>query len=174
MSARPSPDEVGMPYLIDGCNLLCAIRNNDERFEPVDEVRLCWTLGRYLTQIGDSGELVFDGSGPNDKGRFDHIPGLAVSFAGIGRDADGVIEEKIKTHASSHPLILVSNDRRLRQSALHHKASVIHAEAFWEKVLKEVNKKRPAPEPTAKRHGLSESETEVWLKAFGIKEKEDP
>jgi predicted RNA-binding protein with PIN domain len=160
-----------MPYLIDGCNLLWAIRNNDERFKPVDEVRMCWTLGRYLSQIGDSGELVFDGSGPNDKGRFDHIPGLTVSFAGISRDADGVIEEKIKTHASSHPLILVSNDRRLRQTALHHTASVLHAEAFWERVLAEANRKRPPPEPTAKQHGLSESETEMWLEAFGLEEE---
>jgi predicted RNA-binding protein with PIN domain len=162
-----------MPYLIDGCNLLWAIQNNDERFAPVEDVRLCWTIGRHLSQIGEQGDLVFDGTGPNDKDRFDHIPGLTVSFAGIGRDADGVIEEKIKAHTSSHPLIVVSNDRRLRQAALHLKASVIHAEAFWEKVLKEVNKKRPPPEPTAKRHGLSESETDVWLKAFGIEEEED-
>jgi predicted RNA-binding protein with PIN domain len=160
-----------MPYIIDGHNLLWAIQNNDERFASVEEVRLCWTIGRYLTQIGEQGDLVFDGTGPNDKDRFDHIPGLTVSFAGIGRDADSVIEEKIKAHTSSHPLIVVSNDRRLRQAALHHKASVIHAEAFWEKVLKEANKKRPAPEPTAKRHGLSESETDVWLKAFGIEEE---
>ena len=162
-----------MPYLIDGCNLLWAIQNNDERFARVEDIRLCWTIGRHLSRIGEQGDLVFDGSGPNDKGQYDHIPGLTVSFSGIGRDADSVIEEKIKTHTSSHPLIVVSNDRRLRQAALRHKASVLHAEDFWERVLKEAHKKRPAPEPTSKQHGLSESETDVWLKAFGIKEEEE-
>ncbi|MBP8303310.1 MAG: NYN domain-containing protein [Phycisphaerae bacterium] len=157
-----------MPYLIDGCNLLRTILDHDERFHPVDEVRMCWTVGRYLSHIADAGEVVFDGAGPNDKSRFDSIPGLAVSFAGGGREADDVIEEKIQIHASSDPLIVVSNDRRLRQAAVQGQASALHAEDFWERVLAEANRKRPPAEPTAKRHGLSESETRMWLEAFGL------
>jgi predicted RNA-binding protein with PIN domain len=163
-----------MPYIIDGNNLLWAIRNNDERFAPVDEVRMCWTIGRFLTLTRDEGELVFDGTGPRpaDRGRFENIPRLAVSFAGIGRNADDVIEERVKTHVSSDPIVLVSNDRRLRLAAHQAKAVPMKAEAFWEKVMAEVGKKRAKPEPTAKRHGLSESETDVWLKAFGIEEED--
>jgi len=160
-----------MPYIIDGHNLLWAIQNNDERFEPQDEVQMCWTIGRYLSRIGEQGELVFDGVGPADKGCFDNIPGLAVSFAGRSSDADGIIEEKIKAYSSSHLLTVVSSDRRLRRAASCRKAAAIRADAFWEKVLAQVNKKRPAREPTAKRHGLSESETDVWLDAFGLGEQ---
>jgi hypothetical protein len=159
-----------MPYIIDGNNLLWAIRNNDERFAPVDEVRMCWTIGRFLALTRDEGDLVFDGTGPRpaDRGRFENIPRLAVSFSGIGRNADDVIEARIKTHTSSEPLTLVSNDRTLRLAAHQGKAAVMKAEPFWQKVLAEVGKKRAAPEPTAKRHGLSESETDKWLELFGL------
>jgi len=163
-----------MPYIIDGYNLLWAIENDDERFEPVDDVRLCWTIGRYLGRIREQGELVFDGAGPGghfaDKSRFDNIPGLVVSFAGIGRDADTVIEGKIKARASSQPLVVVSSDRRLRQAAHQGKATAIRSDAFWERVLAEVRKKRPASEPTAKRYGLSESETDMWLGLFDLEQ----
>jgi hypothetical protein len=163
-----------MPYLIDGNNLLWAIRNNDERFAPVDEVRMCWTIGRFLKLTRDEGELVFDGTGPrpSERGQFETIPNLTVLFAGIGRDADGVIEDRIRVRKSSVPLTVVSNDRRVRLAAVHGKASAIKAEPFWEKVLAEVGKKRVAPEPTSKRHGLSESETERWLELFGLEEQE--
>jgi hypothetical protein len=162
-----------MPYLIDGNNLLWAIRNNDERFAPVEEVRMCWTIGRFLNLTRDEGELVFDGTGPrpSERGQLEAIPNLTVSFPGIGRDADDVIEDRIKVRASSVPLTVVSNDRRLRLAAVHGKATVIKAEAFWEKVLAEVGKKRTVPEPTAKRHGLSESETDKWLELFGLDEQ---
>ena len=159
-----------MPYIIDGNNLLWAIRNNDERFAPVDEVRMCWTIGRFLTLTRDEGELVFDGTGPRpaDRARLDTVPGLLVAFAGIGRDADGVIEERIKARAASGSITVVSNDRRLRLAAHQAKATVVKAEAFWERVLAEVGKKRAKPEPTGKRHGLSESETDKWLEMFGL------
>jgi hypothetical protein len=163
-----------MPYIIDGNNLLWAIHNNDERFSPVDEVRMCWTIGRFLTLTRDEGEMVFDGTGPrpSERGQLEAIPNLAVSFAGIGRDADDVIEDRIRVRASSSSLIVVSNDRRLRLAAVHGKATAFKAEPFWEKVLAEVGKKRTVPEPTAKRHGLSESETDRWLELFGLDEQE--
>jgi hypothetical protein len=39
---------------------------------------------------------------------------------------------------------------------------------FWENLRKELSRKRTRGEPPAKRSGLSEVETEQWLKFFGI------
>ena len=88
--------------LIDGNNLLWSVQKTDEEFSAVSDVRLCHILGRYLRLIKEKGEIIFDGVGPQDKGSFDNIVGLEVFFAGLGVDADSVIEDKIK--ASTDPI----------------------------------------------------------------------
>jgi len=158
-----------MPYLIDGHNLLWSIRQNDERFEPVETAGLCRTIGLYLNDVGDSGEVVFDGAGPMDKRDFYGIRGLRVIFAGPGTDADTVIEGKIRASRARRKLCIVSNDRRVRAAGQRVKARVMGSDAFWEAVLKRLLRKRPAAEPPGKRRGLSDSETEQWLKRLGLR-----
>jgi predicted RNA-binding protein with PIN domain len=157
-----------MPYIIDGSNLLRAIESDDERFEPVDQYRLCWTLSRFLGRISEQGQLIYDGTGPQDKQRLDNIHNLEVCFAGPRSDTDTVIEEIIKASANPKDLVIVSSDRRLRRAAVQRRAQALRSEVFWETVLKEMQKKRAPSEPTSKRHGLSESETEHWLDVFDI------
>ena len=159
-----------MPYLIDGHNLIWAICSDDERFEPVDELTMCWTLSRFLSDIGQEGELIFDGAGPMDKSGFYQVPILNITFAGLGRDTDTVMEYKIEACRSPKTLVVVSTDRRLRAAATRAKAVSIRSDAFWEKVINRLNRPVPRPEPTSKRHGLSESETDQWMSEFGFNE----
>jgi hypothetical protein len=157
-----------MPYIIDGSNLLRAIESDDERFEPVDQYQLCWTLSRFLGRISEQGQLIYDGTGPQDKQRLDNIHNLEVRFAGAGTDTDTVIEEIIKASPSPKDLVIVSSDRRLRRAAQQRRGKALRSDAFWETVLKEMQKKRAPREPSSKRHGLSESETEHWLDIFNV------
>ncbi len=159
-----------MPLLIDGHNLLHSICEAEEDFRVISDIQLCSIVGRYLKQIGESGQIIFDGAGPYDKSGFDNISNLDVLFAGPGTDTDTVMEEKIRLSTAPKRLSIVSSDRRLRKAAHARKAKAIKSETFWHVVQKQLRRKRNVKEPPAKRHGLSQSETKRWLEFFGIEQ----
>ncbi len=167
-------------FIIDGHNLLHSIQKTDacrdvaqarlEGSESISDVQLCWIVGRYLKQIGQSGAIIFDGTGPRDKGGFDNISNLEVFFAGLGTDADTVIENKIGANTAPKRLTIVSSDRRLRKAARARKAISVKSEVFWNSVQKQLSRKKTIKEPTAKRQGLTEGETKQWLEFFGLEQ----
>ncbi len=155
-------------FLIDGYNLLHSIQKTSEDFESVTDVQLCHALGRYLGRIAETGEIVFDGTGPPEKNAFDNINKLEVIFAGRTSDADTVIEDKIKTSTAPKKLTVVSSDRRVRKAARARKAVSVKSDVFWGRLCKQLARKNPPKEPAEKRHGLTESETEKWLELFDL------
>ena len=159
-----------MPFIIDGYNLLHFIQKASEDFGAITDVRLCQVISRYLKLIDEKGEIVFDGTGPRDKSGFDNISNVEVFFAGLRSDADTVIEDKIKASTAPRRLTIVSSDRRLRDAARRRRATVIKSQVFWSDVQKQLNRKSKVKEPRAKREGLSESETEQWLKIFDLEQ----
>ncbi len=156
--------------IIDGHNLLHSIVKISEKSEPISDIQLCWVISRYLKAVGETGELVFDGTGPRDKSGFDNIANLEVCFAGLGKDADTVIENKIKANTAPKRLSIVSSDRRLQDAARERKATAVKSEVFWDNLQKQLRQKKPVKEPEAKRTGISESETKQWLEFFGIEQ----
>jgi hypothetical protein len=155
-------------FLIDGYNLLHSIRKVSEDSEQIGDVWLCRIISEYLRLTGQKGEIVFDGTGPRDKSGFDNINNLEVFFAGLGSDADTVIESKIKASSAPRRLTIVSSDRRLRDAARGRKATGIKSQIFWDKLCRQLSRKKAAKEPPAKRLGITESETEQWMKLFGL------
>ncbi len=158
-----------MPFLIDGYNLLWAVQKYGEGMETMEDIELCRILSIYLVSTGQHGEIIFDGTGPDEKQAFDYIKGLGVYFSGPDREADSVIEDKIKSDTAPRRLVVVSSDNRIRKAAHTRKASSIKSEIFWQEVIKAMNKKKKEPEPPGKRGGISEGETEQWIKFFKIK-----
>ncbi len=157
-----------MPLLIDGHNLLWAVQGVADDAEEVSDVKLCYIIGRYLVLIGEVGEIVFDGTGPRNKSRFENVNMLETIFSGMFADADSVIEDKIKLSTAPRRLTVVSSDRRLRDAARSRKAKCLKSEDFWEEVVRELGRKRGPREPAAKEWGLSEAETQKWLEFFGM------
>ncbi|MHC4173786.1 MAG: NYN domain-containing protein [Planctomycetota bacterium] len=157
-------------FIIDGNNLLHSIGEVDEGSESISDVQLCRIVGRYLKLIGEKGEIIFDGTGPRDKSGFDNISNLEVLFAGLGTDADTIIEDKIRANTAPKRLSIVSSDRRLRKAAQARKAMAVKSEVFWNNLQKQLSRKKTMREPAAKRQGLSESETKQWLKFFGLEQ----
>jgi predicted RNA-binding protein with PIN domain len=156
--------------IIDGHNLLHSIVKIGKDSEAITDLQLCWVISRYLKAIAEKGEIIFDGTGPRDKSQFDNIANLEVFFAGLGSDADTVIETKIRASTAPKRLSIVSSDRRLRNAARSRKATAVKSEVFWDNLQKQLRQKKPAKEPEAKRSGLSESETRQWLEFFGIEQ----
>ena len=155
-------------FIIDGHNLLHTIFKLEGDSGATSDVGLCRILGRYFKLTGEKGEMIFDGTGPPDKGGFDNISNLEVFFAGVRSDADTVIEDKISANTAPKRLIIVSSDRRLRKAARIRKATSMKSDVFWNDVQKQLSRKRPEKEPTEKRQGLNEGETEQWLEFFGF------
>jgi len=156
--------------IVDGHNLLHSIYKVEGDSEVISDIGLSRIIGRYLKLTGQKGEIIFDGTGPRDKVIFDSVDGVEILFAGMGTDTDTVIEGKIKAHTAPKRLIIVSSDRRLRRAARTRKATSIKSEDFWNNVQKQLSRKRPKKEPTGKRQGLSESETNQWLEIFGLEQ----
>ncbi len=157
--------------IIDGNNLLWALHEGFGEREIRTEVELCRVLSQYFGQMGETGQVIFDGAGPSDKSQFDTIDHLEVYFAGFHRDADSVIEEKITADTSPRRLTVVSSDRRLRKAAGERRAAALKAEEFWERVRRELSRRKPRKtEPEEKREGLTDGETDQWLEAFGLDE----
>ncbi len=157
-------------FIIDGHNLLHAIPKLDESLALISDIQLCRILSSYMKLIGQTGEIIFDGTGPRDKSGFDNMNNIEVFFAGLGTDADTVIEDKIGASTAPKRLIIVSSDRRLRKAARTRKATSVKSEEFWNNMNKQLSRKRPKKEPGAKRYGLSESETKQWLDIFGFEQ----
>ena len=157
-----------MPFIVDGYNLLHFIQKASEDFGAISDVQFCRIISEYLRQISEKGEVIFDGTGPRDKTGFDNISNLEVFFSGLRSDADTVIEDKIKASTAPRRLTIVSSDRRLRDAARKRRATSVKSQVFWDDVQKQLSRKTKVKEPLAKREGLSEGETELWLKIFDL------
>ena len=158
-----------MPFVIDGTNLLRLVESTARDSDAITDIGLCNTIARYFLLIGQKGHLVFDGTGPSDKERFDNISALEVSFAGLAVEADDVIEDKIRASTAPRTLTVVSSDRRLRNAAKARRAVSVKSEAFWSQLQDQLSSKKEASsEPRAKRSGLTQGETDQWLKFFQI------
>lgn len=155
-----------MPFLIDGYNLLRSIEKIYD--ETVTDVRMCQIVGRYMLKIHDSGQVIFDGIGPPDKTGLHDIANLEVIFSGANTDADTIIEEKIRINTAPKSLTVVSSDIRLRTAARTRRATDIRSDEFWAEVDKTLSKKGGVKEPSQKRHGLTDGETDEWLDIFGL------
>ena len=159
-----------MPVIIDGHNLLWLIRNQEED-KSITDVALCRVLDIYFGLTNETAEIIFDGIGPREKNAFDSIKNLEITFSGRATDCDTLIENRILDSTAPKRLTIISTDRRLRDAADERKATAIKSEDFWDEVQKRISRHKPRKEPAQKRKGLTQSETEMWLREFGI-EKE--
>ncbi len=159
-----------MPVIIDGHNLLWAIQNPDEDISITD-VAMCRTLDTYFAITNEKAEIIFDGIGPPDKSGFNNMSSLDITFSGPNTDCDSIIEQRIIDSTAPAHLTVVSTDRKIRDAAAARKAVSIQSDEFWAMVTKRLSKQKRGSEPAAKRTGLTESETQIWLKAFGLDKK---
>jgi predicted RNA-binding protein with PIN domain len=167
-------DDSVMPVIVDGYNLLWAIQYTAGDSGAITDLQMCFTLGRYFSAKGETGEVIFDGTGPPDKEPFFSINSLGVSFVGFRTDADTVIEEKIAASTAPKNLKIVTNDRRIKDAARRRRAQLLGSEQFWAEVKKYLSqkKKKDTDQPYFKKHGISETETDMWMKYFGLEEDE--
>jgi predicted RNA-binding protein with PIN domain len=155
--------------IIDGYNLLHAAQNILDRTAEITDVQLCRIIGEYLYRTKGKGSIIFDGIGPRDKSVFNNLFNLEVVFSGANREADDVIEKLILQNTAPKNLSVVSSDRRIKTAAEKRKADAVDCVDFWLNMLKELDRRTKRPtEPKEKLFGLTDAETEYWLREFGF------
>ncbi|MEN6386209.1 MAG: NYN domain-containing protein [Phycisphaerales bacterium] len=155
--------------IIDGYNLLYAVQALLEEQTEITDVQICQIIGEFLYRTKGKGSIIFDGTGPKDKSPFNNLFNLEVLFSGPGREADDVIEKLILKNTAPRNLQVISSDRRIKDAAKKRKADAVDCVDFWLDMLKQLEKKqKQQPEPKEKFLGLTDAETEYWLKEFGF------
>ncbi len=156
-----------MPFLIDGNNLLHALRKMEGELSRGD---LCEMLTK-LTALDRRVAIFFDGVPPpgySTEPTFEH--GLEIAFSGPDRSADDLILARIASDTAPRRLTVVSTDRQIRKAARKRRCKPIFSEDFAEFLQRLIEKMqgRPPSEPPEKRHGLTPEQTEHWLRQFGL------
>lgn len=156
-------------YLIDGHNLLYAAKSFDEQFLSFNEDDLCKVLDEFFNRINSTALLVFDGTGPRDKRPYARFSRMDVEFSGLDYEADDILIREIEEDSAPKRLTVVTADRKIRKVAQRRKSISLPSFDFWYMVLEQLEKpaKRRA-EPKEKIQGLTDSETDSWMKMFGF------
>jgi predicted RNA-binding protein with PIN domain len=155
--------------LVDGYNLLRAVQSLTDQSFNITDIQLCQIVAEYIYRTRKKGCVVFDGIGPRDKSGFNNLFNLEVVFSGTSHEADDIIEKLILENTAPKSLSVISSDRRIKTAAKKRKADAVDCVAFWTGLIKQLEKKKRTPaEPQAKFVGISEAETEYWLREFGF------
>jgi predicted RNA-binding protein with PIN domain len=159
-----------MRYLIDGYNLLHAIGLLCGKVGPhgLEKARLA-LLGRLCGDHGADANavtVVFDASraAPGAVAE-EEYRGLHIRYALEG-EADEVIEALIQRESTPRQLIVVSDDHRIQLAGRRRHCRALGCLDYLEE-MENRRRSRPArPEAIGKPQGVSDEETEHWLREF--------
>ena len=160
-----------MPFLVDGNNLMFALRK-----AGVDAGRqkICTLLAALAKTANTSVAVVFDGPKPPPAVlRQMEYPAIEIAFSELAK-ADELIVARIKANSAPRRLVVVSSDHEIRIPAQHRRCQVIRSEDFVPLLLEAVNPPPQRPrEPREKYQGLTDDEAKKWIKEFGLDDEEE-
>jgi hypothetical protein len=167
----------GMPFLIDGYNLLNAAGIVSNRPGPGNLERARQALLNTLVESLPPEEVakttvVFDASeSPWGVAKQSVHRGITVQFAAKAEDADTVIERLIAAESAPKRLTVVSSDHRIQRAAKRRRAIAVDSDVWFSQLLRD-RATRTQTAGTAellKPDGpLSPGEVAGWLREFGL------
>jgi len=118
--------------------------------------------------------VVFDGKSPVGKPAKYNIQGIGVIFSGDQQEADQIIQQIIRTRASSQKLVIISSDHEIVNTARDHHAQSQTAREFWQKIRKKsISPKQRQKSALTTQSELSDREVQEWLNIFQRKQPSD-
>ena len=166
-----------MRYLIDGYNLLyqVGVIHVQVGARALEKARVA-LLDRLAAALGDSAGdavVVFDARhAPPGTPRLSQHRGVQVHFT-RREQADDLIEDLIAQARSPQDLTVVSNDRRIVDSARRRRCTVVECVDFWES-LGRPSTATPARANSPEKPEISQDEVQRWLDEFGGEDDDDP
>ena len=167
-----------MTFLIDGYNLLHAMGVIPKRAGPhgLEKARLR-LLGLLQSVYGDESAavtVVFDAARPPPGlPADDDAHGVRVRFAVRHEQADELIEDLIRHHPAPKQLVVVSDDRRIRQAARRRHCPVLSCLDYLDELQRKRRQPPPVEQGDEKRVAVSGDEVQAWLREFADVE-DDP
>ena len=154
---------MGMPYLIDGHNLIPKL---GLRLDSInDEMELIAILQEFCRLERKQVEVFFDGA-PTPHAGTRKLGTVTVHFVRLGMTADNAIRNRVKSLGkSAKNWAVVSSDRQVQVEVRAAQAKVVSSDSFASQ-LKQARTSAPKPNHDRK---LSNQEVEDWLKLFGEK-----
>lgn len=157
-----------MPYVIDGNNVLHALRKAGLEADRQELVNLL----EKLAAAGEPVTVVFDGLGPRGPRQKKIISETVDVLFGGQAPADELVMQVIKDNTAPRRLHVVSTDRQLRAAARRRRCPAIRSEDFVPLLLAagERRPRRPG-EPSEKFRGLTDDQSRRWLSEFGLEDE---
>jgi predicted RNA-binding protein with PIN domain len=159
-----------MPYLIDGNNLIGAIRDIDIR-DPAGREKLTRILSRYQKAKGNRLVIVFDGPPPDGVKPDMHYGSVRVMYAGPESDADSRIRKFISNARDTSSYIVVSSDKQVYSYCKWAGAKAMRAREFYTDVVAALE--RQAAKDSQNDGSMKEEELDDWLEYFGLEDNSD-
>lgn len=162
---------MSLAFLIDGYNLIHALGLVHKKIIAKEletaRRRLLEFLHERLEPLSGDITVVFDA-----KRRQRHVPSeyqdgrIQVCFAGRNLEADDVIEELLAKNTSPRRLVVVSEDRRLRDAAARRRARCWGAAELLDHMEGSAELAAPPTPAVAEQPRLSPKEVQQWLREF--------
>jgi predicted RNA-binding protein with PIN domain len=159
-----------LAFLIDGYNLVHALGLVRKKLAPKELAtarrRLLDFLHERLEPRASAVTVVFDA----DR-RPRHVPAeyndgnLTVRFADRGQEADDTIEALLAQHPAPRRLVVVSDDRRLRDAAGRRQARSLGCQELLDHLERPAAPAQSKAVP-ARQASLSADEVQTWLNEF--------
>jgi len=166
-----------MTVIIDGYNVLMQTSLLPRRLAPGDLEKARRALLAVMARCLDEPQrrqtiVVFDAK-DRPRGAVDQWThdGIRVCFAVHDAEADDLIERLIRRDSNPDQLVVVSNDRRLRQAAKRRGARSVEAIDWWTQLMRSQPTGESAAPPEAEpgiEPPLGRDEVENWLAEFGF------
>jgi predicted RNA-binding protein with PIN domain len=150
-----------MPLLIDGHNLIGQMPDL-HLDDPDDEAKLVARLRTYCARDKKRAVVVFDHGLPGGWSEALSGAGVKVVFASAGRNADGILRERIRNARDPRTLMVISSDRAVIAAAKAGKVRVMRAEVFAARLGAPAQMSESEQGPQ-----LSPEEVEEWMQIFG-------
>ena len=153
-----------MPYLIDGNNLIGAIRIIDIR-DPGAREKMTSLLARYQQAKNNTVVVVYDGPPPDGAHQRTYLGGLSIIYAGPESDADSEIRRILEESSDPASYTVVSSDKQVYSFARWRGAQAMRVMAFYSDLRKTLERSGRAE---IDLDGLPDAEVEEWMRYFGI------
>lgn len=162
----------GMPYLIDGHNLIPKVPGLS--LDAVDdENQLVELLQEFCRISRKQVDIYFDQAPPGGSGRR-KLGTVAVHFVRVGSTADGAIAQRLrKMGRSARNWTVVSSDLQVQASARQAGAQTLSSESFTSLLLATISNSA-ADESKPGDADMSPEEVQEWLTLFNSKKRRAP
>jgi uncharacterized protein len=159
-----------VPVLIDGNNLLHAVRAVEDPERLYGKLMLGHALADWARRRGERIRIIYDGAAPSAAlaQQYEHAK-VEVIFSGAGISADAVLNQILETDSAARKLVVVSSDHEVIRAAKRRRARAVGSGEFWANLKRDMARKPPPNrEPEEKRRGLDHDATTEWLREFGL------